>query len=85
MICFLKKITNFLFVSIEGIEQIKGIRVACSMMKKLCNYGGVSRAFAVRELLEGAIFRLPSLLFGAIPPIGSNIIQSHLSLMDDNC
>lgn len=71
-------------LSADSVEQIKGVRIACAVMKKLCSYGGVARAFALREILESSIFRVPSVLFGAIPPVGSRLIQSHISLMEDN-
>ncbi|XP_014247878.1 integrator complex subunit 5 [Cimex lectularius] len=68
----------------EGIEEMKGLRAVNLILKKICQESGSRRIFALREILEGALFRKPSVLFGAMPHFSPPLIESTISLMEEN-
>ncbi|KAL1124013.1 hypothetical protein AAG570_001783 [Ranatra chinensis] len=67
-----------------GLEQLKGLRVVNSLLSKLSQSSQAGRAMAFRELLESALFKAPSVLFGAVPEPTKRLIQPASNLLMDN-
>ncbi|XP_060801009.1 integrator complex subunit 5 [Amyelois transitella] len=48
------------------LDKLRGVQAACRLIRKLCLHSKVARALALRELLEGAMFRHEA-AFGSRP------------------
>ncbi|BES89313.1 integrator complex subunit 5 [Nesidiocoris tenuis] len=68
----------------ESIEEMKGVKAVKSMLKKLCQGCNSTRVYAVRELLESSLFRIPSILFGAPPQEGESLVEIPIGLKVQN-
>ncbi|XP_075212361.1 integrator complex subunit 5 omd [Lycorma delicatula] len=69
----------------EGYQRSQGTKIAGRLLQRLATTSNVSRALALRELLETALFHPPSYLFGATGELLSlNSTTPSVSLLQEN-